>query len=300
MRFLRRRFFSVCFVLLPLLLAGCANSLFYFPDQYNYEPHLKQPIAHEDVWMRSTDGAGLFGWWMKAQGAPKATVVFLHGNAQNLTAHAAYVDWLPAAGYNVLIVDYRGYGLSAGQPTREGVLADAGAAYAYARTRADGTPERMILFGQSLGGANALTLAGREKLPGLKAVVADSAFSNYGRIGREKLLKIPVLGWLLWPFSPLLVTGGLSPDLTVQNIAPVPLLLIAGDKDGIVPATHSQRLYEKAGAPRLLWSVPDAAHTEAFGRLRSTYAPRLLSFFDYALSGDAAALDEQDRKQLWP
>ncbi|MDQ8037818.1 MAG: alpha/beta hydrolase [Pedobacter sp.] len=294
MRFLLRRFLVCTSLLLPFILGGCANSLFYFPDQYNYEPHLKQPIPHEDVWIRSTDGASLFGWWLKAEGQPKATVVFLHGNAQNLTSHAAYVDWLPAAGYNVLIVDYRGYGLSVGTPTRKGVLADAKAAYDYALTRADATPERMILFGQSLGGANALTLAGREKLPGLKAVVADSAFSNYGRIGREKLLKVPVLGWILWPFSPLIVSGGLSPDQTIQNIAPVPLLLIAGDKDQIVPASHSQRLYEKAGSPKWLWTVPDAAHTEAFGRLRSTYAPRLLSFFDDVLN--AAAPDAQDQQ----
>ncbi|MGH8493693.1 MAG: alpha/beta hydrolase [Moraxellaceae bacterium] len=294
------RFLFRCFALcLPLLLGACANSLFYFPDSYNYEPHLKKAIPHEMVWIRSTDDASLFGWWLKAQGEPKATVVFLHGNAQNLTSHAAYVDWLPAAGYNVLIVDYRGYGLSVGTPTREGVLADAQAAYDYALTRSDATPERMILFGQSLGGANALALAGREKLPGLKAVVADSAFSNYGRIGREKLLKIPVLGWLLWPFSPLIVSGGLSPDSTVQNIAPVPLLLMAGDKDEVVPSSHSKRLYEKAGAPKLLWTLQGAGHTEALGRMRASVMPRLLMFFDYALNHqDQALLDAIDRQAL--
>lgn len=285
-------------LLLALLLSGCANSLFYFPDQVDYEPRLKQPIPHEVVWMRSTDGASLFGWWMKSVGEPKATVVFLHGNAQNLTAHASFIDWLPAAGYNVLIVDYRGYGLSVGSPSRKGVLADARTAYFFAREQKGATPDRMILLGQSLGGANALTLAGRERLPGLKAVVVDSPFSNYGRIGREKMLQIPVLGYLLWPFSPLIVSSGLSPDQTVQDIAPVPLLLMAGNKDIIVPSSHSQRLYDKAGSPKLLWMLPEGGHTDALGRLRGEVLPRLEQFLDYALSGDVARLDPRDQASL--
>lgn len=289
-----------CSVLFPLLLSGCANSLFYYPDRVDYEARLLRPIPHEDVWIKRGDGGRLHGWWMLAQGVPRATVVFLHGNAQNLTAHAAYIDWLPNAGYNVLAVDYRGYGLSPGEPSRQGMLADARSAYDFALQQPGATPAKMILFGQSMGGANALTLAGREKLRGLKAVVADSAFSNYGRIGREKILQIPVLGYLLWPFSPLLVSGGLSPDTTVRNIAPVPLLLIAGDHDAVVPATHSARLFEKAGEPKLLWMLHNAGHTEAFGRFRSTVAPRLLRFFDYALSGDSHFLDQADQDSLLP
>lgn len=283
---------------LAALLSGCANNLFYYPDRVDYEPRLVRPVPHEDVWINTTDGLRLNGWWLKAEGAPKATIVFLHGNAQNLTSHVAYVDWLPAAGYNVLLVDYRGYGLSTGKPSRQGVLDDARTAYFFALKQPGVDPEKMILFGQSLGGANALSLAGREKLPGLKAVIADSAFSNYGRIGREKMLQIPVLGYLLWPFSPLIVSGGLSPDTTVARIAPVPLLLIAGDRDGVVPASHSDRLFEKAGEPKLLWTVHKAGHTEAFGRFRGTAAPRLLKFLDYALSGDVSRLDPQDQGTL--
>lgn len=283
---------------LTTLLSGCANNLFYFPDRVDYEPRLIRPVPHQAVWMDSSDGLLLSGWWLKAEGTAKATIVFLHGNAENLTSHVAYVDWLPAAGYNVLLVDYRGYGLSRGQPSRQGVLDDARTAYFFARKQPGVDPEKMILFGQSLGGANALTLAGREKLPGLKAVVADSAFSNYGRIGREKMLKIPVLGYLLWPFSPLIVSGGLSPDTTVGKIAPVPLLLVAGGRDDVVPASHSACLFEKAGGPKLLWTIPDAGHTEAFGRFRDTEGPRLLRFLDYALSGDVSRLDAQDQASL--
>lgn len=281
-----------------LLLTGCANSLFYYPDRVDYEPRLQEPVAHEEVWMDAGDGLRLDGWFLKARGEARATIVFLHGNAQNLTSHVAYVNWLPAAGYNVLIVDYRGYGLSSGKPSRRGVLDDAKTAWFYARQRPDVNPEKMILFGQSLGGANAIALAGSEKLPGLKAVIADSAFSSYGRIAREKMLQIPVLGYVLWPFSPLIVSSELSPDIVVKKIAPVPLLLINGDMDEVVPASHSERLFERAGVPKLLWTLQGAGHTEAFGRFRASSAPRLLKFLDYALTGDASALDVADQGRI--
>lgn len=283
-------------LLLPLWLAGCANGLFYYPDRKDYEAQVGYRIAHEDVWIRSSDNLRLHGWFLKAEGEARGTVVFLHGNAQNLTSHVLYVDWLPRAGYNVLIADYRGYGLSLGRPTRRGVYEDARAMWDYARGRADVDPQRMILFGQSLGGANALALAGRESLPGLRAVIADSAFSSYARIGREKILQVPVLGYLLWPFSPLIVSPGLSPR--PEGIAPVPLLLIHGDQDNVVPYSHSQRLLREAKAPRLLWTLPGGQHTEAFGRFRAIAAPRLLAFLDYALGGGVEALAPEDRAAL--
>lgn len=289
---------AVCLLILPFLLTGCANRLFYYPDRHDYEAKYGYTVPHEDVWIETTDGLRLHGWFLKAQGEAKGTVVHLHGNAQNLTAHVLYVSWLPEAGYNVLTIDYRGYGRSPGKPSRKGVYEDAHAAWRYALSRKDVDPQRMILFGQSVGGATALALAGREELPGLRAVVADSPFSSYSRIGREKILQIPGLGYLLWPFSPLIVSGGLSPEPVVRNIAPTPLLLIHGDRDGVVPATHSEILFEQARAPKLLWTLPWAGHTEALGRLRSTVEPRLLQFLDYALSGDASRLHPEDRVSL--
>lgn len=273
----------VTLVLAVSMLTGCANGLFYFPDHVDYEPRLLNPVPHEDVWIPRQDGGHLHAWFLPTQEKAKGTLLFLHGNAQNLTAHIAYVDWLPAAGYQVLAIDYRGYGLSPGKPERSALLQDARDAYFYLRSRPDVNPEALVIYGQSLGGANVLALAGREKLPGLKAVIADSPFSNYGRIAREKMLQIPVLGWLLWPFSPLMVTGGLSPDQTVDRISPVPLLLIHGDQDVIVPSTHSERLYRKAREPKTLWIIEGAGHTEALGRYRLQTLPRFIEFLENSL-----------------
>lgn len=284
-------------VLLTLLLCGCANGLFYFPDRIDYEPRLLRPVPHEDVWIDSSDGLRLHGWWLRPEGEVKGTVLHLHGNAQNLTAHVAYVDWLPAAGYQVLTIDYRGYGLSSGRPDRKGLQRDVAAAWAWLRQHPDVNPERLILLGQSLGAANALRFAG-SRPPGLRAVVADSPFAGYGRIGREKLLQIPLLGWVLWPLSPLIISDGLSPEPVVSQIAPVPLLLMHGDRDATIPFHHSERLYRRAREPRLLWRLEGAGHTEALGRYRPRVQPRLEAFLEYALSGDAGRLLPEDRAAL--
>lgn len=265
-----------------IFLTGCANSLFYFPNRVDYEPYYKQPVAHEDVWI-SQKSSKLHAWFLKAQGEPKATVIFLHGNAQNLTAHVLAVDWLPAAGFNVLIVDYRGYGLSPGKPTRQGVLDDALSAWQYARTRADVNPDKMILMGQSLGAANALVLAGKVHLPGLRAVLADSAFSSYGRIAREKMREVSFLGYLLWPFSPLLVSDELSPEDYIADIAPTPLLLIHGEEDKVVPFSHGLILQKKAKMPVEFLALPHTGHTESLSTRRAEVMPKIVDFFNRAL-----------------
>lgn len=284
---------------LAITLAGCANGVFYVPDASDQSARFDHAVPHEEVHFLSGDGTRLHGWFLKAQGSARGTIVHLHGNAENLTSHVHYVDWLPAAGYNVLAFDYRGYGQSEGWPYRRGVFEDARAAYDYARSRGDVDAQRMILLGQSLGGANAIALAGRERLPGLKAVVAESAFSDYHRIAIEKMEQIPLLlGYALLPLSTVLVSDELSPEPVAGDIAPVPLLLITGEADQTVPASHSQRLYDAARPPKLIWRLPGAGHTQAFSRYLDEYRARLLGFFDYALDGSPSALDPRDRSAL--
>lgn len=281
--------------LLSLCLGGCANGLFYFPShQQAFDPALEN-IHYDNVFFASADGTRLHGWFLHAQGTAKATIVHFHGNAENITTHVRYVDWLPAQGYNVLVFDYRGYGESAGSPDREGVYQDAMAAVRYAESRPDVDRNRVVLLGQSLGAAQALTVAGSGAFPELKAVVAESGFSSYRHVASEKALAIPYVGWLLWPFTPLLISGGHSPVDVVGHIAPIPLLIIHGRQDPVVPYDNADRLYAAAGTPKLLWTLEQAGHTEAFGRFRPSAGPRLLKFLDYALSGDVNALDPADR-----
>ncbi len=153
--------------------------------------------------------------------------------------------------------------------------------------RRDVDPERIILFGQSLGGALAIYYAAYgEHRDRLRAVIADSAFSDYRTVVKEKLAGF----FMTWPFQWL-------PDLTVDNryapidavaaISPVPLLLIHGTEDSVVPAHHSQRLLEQAIGPKELWLVPEAGHIQAL-RTREMRA-KLATFMSQHATQQVAA-----------
>jgi len=283
----------------PLLCSGCANGMFYQPDHLSRaeleHAQRDQSIPHEVVSLKAADGSRLNGWFLHARGSPRATIVYLHGNAGNLAGHIPFIAWLPAAGYNVFGIEYRGYGLSEGKATREHVLEDARAAYFYVRTRSDVDRNRLVLLGQSLGGANAITLAGRAPLPGLCAVIADSPFASYARIAGEKFEQLPYgINQVLFSVRRQLVTDELSPDQVVSRIAPVPLLLIAGDADEVVPASHSALLFGDAHEPKELWRIHGAGHIEALIRFRAQIGPALLEFLATTTGGGAITTGTRD------
>lgn len=265
---------------LALLVAGLAGctGVFFQPMRQHVHTPADAGVAFEDVALTAGDGTQLHAWLLPAVGRARGVVVFLHGNAENISTHIASVLWLPARGYHVLAPDYRGYGRSAGTPTVAGVLDDVDAAVRYAAdpARFGGLP--VVLFGQSLGGAFALVHAGdpqhRARLAG---VVADSAFSGFRDIAREKLRVSALTRWLAWPAG-WLVDDRARPVDAVARIAPLPLLLMHGDRDAVVPVGHARRLFEAAGEPKTLWIVPGAAHTAALRSME--WRDRLAGWLD--------------------
>jgi hypothetical protein len=188
-------------------------------------------------------------------------------------AHYSFVSWLPANGFNLFVFDYRGYGKSEGAASRRGVYEDSVAAVEYIQSRTDIDPSKIILFGQSIGGANALAVAGSNRFDGLAGVATDSAFSSYKGIAMDHTF------FLIKPLAALMISGKYSPKNTVQNIAPTPLLLIHGTADRVVPYKHAQTLLEKAGEPKELWTIPNGEHTDALGPCRAEFEPKLLTVF---------------------
>ncbi|MCK8515441.1 alpha/beta hydrolase [Methylonatrum kenyense] len=245
-----------------LLLSGCAG-FFFFPDKEHYLDPADHGIVYEDVYFESTDGVRLHGWWLPADNEAEGTVLFLHGNAQNISTHIGAVHWLPEQGFNVFLLDYRGFGKSEGRPDFAGVHRDAEAALDLVRQRDDVNPDALIVFGQSLGASLAITLvAERGHKANVRGVIADSPFSSYRGIAREKFAGF----WLTWPFqAPLArtISDQFDPIDRVHRIAPIPLLLLAGKEDEIVPPHHAQALLEAAEGPVELRRATPAGHTEA-------------------------------------
>lgn len=268
-------------VVLFCSMTGCVSRMFYYPDRAVHGSPADAGLAFTEVRFASRDGTALSGWFVPAIAAATGTVIHLHGNAQNMTAHFSFVDWLPARGFNVFAFDYRGYGASAGRPDRRGVYEDSLAAIEHTLSRPDVDPARVVVFGQSLGGANALAVLGREGTRGVKAVVADSVFFSYRAIVKDKIGAMPGLSVLRGPLSRLAIGDDLSPGDVVDRIAPVPLLFLHGTADRVIPASHSQRLYDRAREPKTLWLVPDLDHTEAITNRR--WQDRIAAFLLAAL-----------------
>lgn len=248
-------------LLMALMLPGCAG-LFFYPETEHYLDPADHGIVYEDVHFEASDGVQLHGWWLPASGDAIGTVLFLHGNAQNVSTHIAAVYWLPDQGFNVFMPDYRGFGKSEGLPSFAGVHRDAEAALQVARKRADARDTGLVILGQSLGAAVAITLVAEAgERYGVQALVADSAFSSYRGIAREKFADV----WLTWPLQyPLswTISDRFAPIDFVHRVSPIPLLLLAGDRDPIVPPHHGQALYQAAEPPVELRRASTAGHTQ--------------------------------------
>ena len=254
--------FRPAFFLLALCLTGC-TSVFFQPSSTLFATPGEFGIDYQRVEFSAADGTPLFAWFLPARGEARGTVLFLHGNAENISTHFSSVAWMPAAGFNVFTFDYRGYGASQGRPTLQGVQLDIEAAMRTLLARSDVDPQRIVVFGQSLGGALAIYyVAHSNDRKHIRAVIADSAFSDYRLITQEKLAATP-LTWAFQWLPRFTVDNDYSPQAAVKALSPIPFLLIAGDEDAIVPPDHSRRLYAGAADPKELWIVPGAGHIQA-------------------------------------
>jgi uncharacterized protein len=213
----------------------------------------------EEVSFPTEDGLRLAGWFVPPvhrgspsgglRGAKPAAVVVCNGNAGNRSLRAPLAAALARAGLAVLLFDYRGYAANPGRPTEDGLAADARAAQAYLAARPDVDPARLVYFGESLGAAVALRLA-VERPPA--ALVLRSPWASLTEVGRRLYPWLPVSLLLADRYDSLGQAGRLA----------APLLVVAGERDGIVPAAHSRRLFDAAPEPKRFVLLPGADHND--------------------------------------
>ncbi len=268
MGFSEKRIYSILAILLLMLLPGC-GSLFFYPGKQLYDNPSARRFSPEDVYFKTPDGLTLHGWFFQTTKPDAgATILVLHGNAENLSTHVNSVLWLVPEGFNLFIFDYRGYGKSQGSPGIKGVHVDAEAALKALLSMPRVEKERIIVLGQSIGGAiGVYTVANTSYKERIAALVIDSAFSSYRRIAREKLSQFV----MTWPFQyPLsfLFTDDYSPVKWIKQVSPVPLLIIHGEQDPVVPIHHGQILYDAAVQPKELWKSTVPGHVSSFADKR--------------------------------
>ena len=255
------------------------NQLFYFPTHDEPSTPSAWGLNYESIDFKSADGTPLHGWFIpakdKAAKSAKGTVVFSHGNAGSISYHLGFCAWLAEASYNVIIYDYRGFGKSGGTVDRRGMIDDVKAAFAYTLNRPDIDSTRLISFGHSLGGAQSVTALGETPVKGLRAIVIDGAFASYQAMAR-------IIGGQL---GANLVTDELAPKDFVKRLAPVPLLVVHGDADEIVPVSQGLQLYEAAAQPKTLFEVKAGHHGTALSNDNGAYRKKMIAWLDGVMKG---------------
>ncbi|CAD5198408.1 alpha/beta hydrolase [Pseudomonas sp. FEN] len=252
---------------LLLTLNGCSSLLFY-PDRGLPFTPAKAHLEYRDITLTTADGLRLRAWWLpvKAGVAVKGTVLHLHGNGGNLSGHLGGSWWLPEQGYQVLMLDYRGYGLSEGEPSLPAVYQDIDAAFDWLRQAPEVQGKPLVVLGQSLGGALAvhyLVERHPEYQSHLKALVLDGVPASYRSVGRDALAS----SWLTWPLQiPLswLVPDGDSAIKAMPRLAGVPKLIFHSLDDPVVPLANGILLYQAAPPPRVL-QLTRGGHVQTFG-----------------------------------
>lgn len=266
-----------CCTVMALLLSGC-QSLFYMPlHDKIYEP-TQINMNPEDVFLLTESGNKIHGWYFSSKTKDsKGTVLFFHGNAENITSHFLMFRWLPEQGYNYFIFDYPGYGLSSGKPTPESTVESGVAAAQWIRQKKD--QRSLIIYGQSLGGIIAMKTAEelKEQVP-LKAVIIDGSFSSYKKITR-RVLNRKWWTWWLQPVSYLFISDAEAPE-PLNQISPVPLLFIHGDQDSVIEPESSQEMFQASTEPKELWIIPGGGHGNLYEIHQGQLRQRLLNYLE--------------------
>lgn len=249
-------------LLFLLTISGCTamNRYVFILKKELPDTPARNSLPYQEIWFPARDGVQLNGWFVPGA-LETPLVVFFHGNAGNLSDNLEYLNLLHSRGFPIFIFDYRGYGKSQGVPLRENDLyQDARGAISYLEQQ--GWPhKKTIFYGQSLGSAVALQMALETPPAGL---VMESSFTSMKEIVKYvSPLAYYTVGW--WGI-----------DLHFDNLAKigrveVPLLLIHGDEDTVVPVAMTRRLFARASVPKMLHIISGGGHCNVFTRDSSAY-----------------------------
>lgn len=256
-------FSIVAAVYVGLLLFGLLLS-----EPVIFQPH---PAGYRDdnriLKLTSRDGRRISAVYLQNPAA-RYTLLFSHGNAEDLGDDLLFLQVVRDAGFSVLAYDYQGYGTSEGRPSERHVYEDEEAAYQYLTHELATPPDRIIAWGRSLGGAAAVDLASRRPLAGL---ILESSFVSAFRV----LTRIPLL-----PIDKF-------PNLDKVAGVRCPVLVIHGEADRVIPFWHGQKLFAAAPGPKQSLWVAGADHNDVADVAGARYLAALREFAA-SLAGEPA------------
>lgn len=222
------------------------RKLMYFPETVRTAPAAAGFPAAEEVTLDTADGERVIVWHVPPRGA-NPVVLYFHGNGGALRYRVQRFHDLTREGNGLVALSYRGYGGSTGAPTEAGLIADAEAAYAFAAARY--APERLVLWGESLGGGVAVALAAKHQVG---RIVLEAAFTSAADIGAAVYWFLPVR---------LLMKDQFRSDQRIGQVK-APLLFLHGTRDNVVPLAFGERLFALANEPKRMVRFPGGGHND--------------------------------------
>ncbi len=243
----------------------------YFPDPNLTHSPSNIGLDYEDVYFTTEDGYKLHGWFIPGKG--DFTFVWFHGNAGNIGDRLDYIELLHHnVEASILIFDYRGYGLSEGVPSEPGLHLDGHAAIHFLTNHiyTEGNAENIILLGRSLGSAVAIKLA---SLYDVRSLVIEAPFPSITALAKHNYPYLPEA-----LFNRVL-KARFDSQLAMQSLR-VPLMVIHGDQDSIVPIKMGKALYESADVPKYFYSVDGADHNDTYIIAGVDYFEQIRSFIE--------------------
>ncbi len=215
-------------------------------------------LAYEDLYLQIDSNEGgvesMHCWWIPAEHLPARCLIYLHGSALNIGANVNHAQRFKELGFSVLLVSYRGYGQSEGHfPTEAQVYADAEAAWNYLAGQKGIAPGNIFIYGHSLGGAVAINLAVSH--PEARGLIVEATFTSIAAMGRRHIL------YRLLPVE--LITHQRFDSIGKIGRLKMPVLILHGTDDRVVPFKMSYQLYDKAPSPKRLKLIPGGGHNNS-------------------------------------
>jgi fermentation-respiration switch protein FrsA (DUF1100 family) len=234
----------VLYVAALALMYAFQHRLMYFPDARRLAPALAGLPQAEEIALASSDGEKLLAWHVPPR-ERKPVVIYFQGNTGGLDLRAGRFAWLIEDGTGLVALNYRGYGGSSGRPGEQGFIRDAIAAYNFAAARYG--PQRIVLFGESLGTAVATALAAEHEVGGL---ILDAPFTSAGDVGAA-----------VYPFAPVrrLIKDNFRSDQRIGRVR-APVLVLHGELDRVVPLRLGEALFALANEPKQMLRFPAGGH----------------------------------------
>jgi pimeloyl-ACP methyl ester carboxylesterase len=254
-------------LLVYFMLDGLFDSVIFQPSRGIDLRPSDLGIEAEQVALDS-EGVRIHGFYLptdRSRRNPRA-ILFLHGNAGNASHRLPNAAELARLGADVLLIDYRGYGMSEGTPSESGAYADARAGLAHLTGERGFSVQRIVLFGRSLGAAVAVDLAGDRELAG---VILESTFSSAADVARG----------MLGPALAYLARGRFDSASKIDRIRS-PLLFFHGDRDQIIDYGLGRRLFELAPEPKQFETISGAGHNDTVQVGGRPYFARIAQFLD--------------------